>query len=152
MGKALDVLLGRKSSKLSSLLEHAITRNSYLKNRQQALFSISQSDVIQLLNLGHQEQALLRVEHVIKSKNMLDAFDMIESYCHLLKQNMSLIEKNKDCPDDLKEAIGSLIYASSRFGVFPELLHIRDFFSSKFGQEFVSQSLDSPRNFGVNEK
>ncbi|XP_021759657.1 IST1 homolog [Chenopodium quinoa] len=97
MGKALDILLGRKSSKFS-LLEHAITRNSYLKNRQQAVFSFSQSDVIQLLNLGHQEQALLRVEHVMKSKNMLDAFDMIESYCHLLKQNMSLIEKKQRMP------------------------------------------------------
>lgn len=152
MKKTLDVLLGRKSSKLASLLDHAITRNSYHKNRQQALFSISYSDVVQLLNLGHQEEALVRVEHVIKSKNMLDAFALIESYCNLLKQNVSLIEKSKDCPDELKEAIGSLSYASSRIGDFPELQHMRDFFTSKFGQECVSQSIESLGNFGVNEK
>ncbi|KNA19799.1 hypothetical protein SOVF_058250 [Spinacia oleracea] len=152
MGKTLDILLGRKSSKLSSLAEHAITRNSYHKNRQQALFSFSYSDIVQLLNLSHHEQALLRVEHVIKSKNMLDAFDLIESYCQLLKQNTSLIEKTKECPEELKEAIGSLIYASTRFGDFPELQHIRDFFTSKFGHQFVSQSIESPRDFGVNDK
>ncbi|KMT18534.1 hypothetical protein BVRB_2g026720 [Beta vulgaris subsp. vulgaris] len=152
MGKTLNILLGRKSSKLNSFLEHSFTRNSHLKNRQQALFSIFQSDVIELLNLGHQEQALLRVEHVIKSKNMLDAFDLIDYYCNLLLENVSLIEKSKDCPDELKEAIGSLIYASSRFGDFPELQHIRDYYTSKFGHQFVSQAVESPRSFGVNEK
>lgn len=58
----------------------------------------------------------------------------------------------RDCPDELKEAIGSLIYASSRFGDFPELQHIRDYYTSKFGHQFVSQAVESPRSFGVNEK
>ncbi|CAO2825426.1 unnamed protein product [Amaranthus hypochondriacus] len=153
MGKTFGInLLGKKSSKLMSYLDHAITRNSYLKNRQQALYSFSHSDVVQLFNLGHQEQALIRVEHVIKSKNMLDAFDLIDSYCNLLAQNESLIEKSKECPNEFKEAIGSLIYASSRIGDFPELQHIRNYFTSKFGHQFVHQALESPTSFGVNDK
>ena len=62
MGKSrFGILLGRKSSKFVCYLKHAITRNSYLKNRQQALYSCSISDVVQLLHLGHQHHALLRV-------------------------------------------------------------------------------------------
>ncbi|KAL2896476.1 IST1-like protein [Bienertia sinuspersici] len=152
MGKTLDILLGKRSSKLNNLLELSITRNSYLKNRQQALFSFSQSDVVQLLNLGHQQQALLRVEHVIKSKNMLDALALIESYCKFLKENMSLIEKSKDCPEEVREAIGSMIFASSRIGDNPKLQHIRAFFASKYGQDFVTQAIENPRNLGVNDK
>ncbi|XP_057524015.1 uncharacterized protein LOC130803831 [Amaranthus tricolor] len=206
MGKSrFGILLGRKSSKFVCYLKHAITRNSYLKNRQQALYSCSISDVVQLLHLGHQHHALLRVilllilfvsileitqfyssivlkiqgelrilvqggsnthlniyildlmlieqvEHVIESKNMLDVFDMIDSYCNFLAQNVSSIQKSKECPEEYKEAIGSLIFASSRIGDFPELQHIRNYFTSKFGQEFIIQALESPTCFGVNDK
>lgn len=148
----MDALLGRRSSKLSTLLEHAINRTALLKNRQQALFSFSRSDIVQLLQLGYEEQALLRVEHLMKSKNMLDTFDMIESYCHLLLQELPLIERSKECPNELKEATSSLIFASSGIGDFPELQHIREFFSSKFGKEYTSQVIEFPRYLGVNDK
>uniref|UniRef100_A0A7C9DMU0 Uncharacterized protein n=1 Tax=Opuntia streptacantha TaxID=393608 RepID=A0A7C9DMU0_OPUST len=152
MGKTLDALLGRRSSKLSTNLEHAISRAALLKNRQQALFSFSHSDIVQLLRLGYEEQALLRVEHLIKSRNMSDTLQMIESYCHLLLQELPLIERSKECPDEIKEATASLIFASSRIGDFPELQHVRDFFSSKFGKEYTTQVIEFPRYLGVNDK
>lgn len=152
MGKTLDALLGRRSSKLATFLKNSITRIELVKNRHEALLSFSYSDIIQLLKLGYEQEALLRVEHVIKTKNMLDLYAMIESYCHLLLQRVSLIDRSKDCPDELKEAISSLIFASVRIGEFPELQHIRDFFSSKFGKEYVSQAIEFPRFLGVNDK
>ncbi|KAJ8428257.1 hypothetical protein Cgig2_011937 [Carnegiea gigantea] len=127
MGKTLDALLGRRSSKLSTLLEHAINRTALLKNRQQALFSFSRSDIVQLLQLSYEEQALLRV----------------------LILNPA---PTGECPNELKEATSSLIFASSRIGDFPELQHIREYFSSKFGKEYSSQVIEFPRYLGVNDK
>lgn len=37
----------------------------------------------------------LQVEQVIREQNMLDAFVMIENYCHLLIERVVLIQKNK---------------------------------------------------------
>ncbi|KAF5180369.1 Ist1-like protein [Thalictrum thalictroides] len=150
----MDALLRRnfKTSKFKSLVNLAISRLAVLKNQRQVRCSQARSDTSQLLNLGHQERALLRVELVIKEQNMLDAFLMMERYCHELIERVILIENNKECPDELKEAISSLIFAASRCGDFPELQEIRSVFASRFGKDFVSRAAELRNNCGVNPK
>ncbi|KAJ4959752.1 hypothetical protein NE237_019662 [Protea cynaroides] len=154
MGKKLDALLGRgfKTAKFKTLVNLAISRIAVLKNQRQVRCSMARSDVVQLLNLGNHERALLRVELVIKEQNMLDAFVMIESYCNLLIERVVLISNNKECPDELKEAISSLIFAASRCGEFPELQEIRYLFTSRYGKEFSSSVVELRNNCGVNPR
>ncbi|XP_074279151.1 uncharacterized protein LOC141604619 [Silene latifolia] len=151
MGKTLATLFGM-TSKLTSLLRDSITRTTFLRNRHHSLLLFSTSDVVELLKLAQNKQALLRVEHVIKSRNMVETISTVEFYCHLLVKGASQIERNKDCPEEFKEAISSLIYASSRIGEFPELVHIRDYFASRFGKDFVSQITEFPLYSDVNAK
>ncbi|XP_059452860.1 uncharacterized protein LOC132183439 [Corylus avellana] len=153
MGRKLDALLGRnsKTSKLKNLAKLAISRISILKNQRQVRCSHAQSDVIELLKLGHQERALLRVEHVIKEQNMLDAFAMIENYCDLLIERAVLLE-NKECHDELKEGISSLIFAASRCGEFPELQKIRQMLTSRFGKDFADCAVELRNKCRVNPK
>lgn len=64
MGRHIDALLGRntfKASKLKHIVSLAISRLAIFKNQRQARSNIARSDVIQLLNLGHHDRALLRV-------------------------------------------------------------------------------------------
>ncbi|XWS75456.1 hypothetical protein CRYUN_Cryun01aG0089500 [Craigia yunnanensis] len=154
MGRKLDALLGRnfKTSKFKTLVKLAVSRIGILKNQHQVRYSHARSDVSELLNLGHQEQALLRVDHVIKEQNIVDAFTIMESYCHLLMERVMLIQKNTECPDELKEATSSLMFASSRCGEFPELLHIRGVLSSTFGKEFVARAVELRNNCSVHPK
>ncbi|CAK7344387.1 unnamed protein product [Dovyalis caffra] len=154
MGKKLDALFGRKfkTSKFSTLAKLAVSRISILKNQRQVRLSQAKSDVIQLLNLGQQERAVLRIEHVIKDQNMVDAFVMMEDYLHFLIDRVVLLETNKECPDELKEAISSLIFASSRCGEFPELQEIRGIFVSRFGKEIAARAVELRSNCGVNPK
>ena len=56
------------------------------------------------------------------------------------------------CPDELKEAISSLLYAASRCGEFPELQEIRAVLTSRFGKEFASNAIELRNNCGVNHK
>ncbi|KAJ6371071.1 hypothetical protein OIU77_001559 [Salix suchowensis] len=153
MGKKLDALFPRKfnTSKFSSLAKLAISRIAILKNRKQVRVSFAKSDVIQLLNLGYQERALLRVEHVIKDQGMADAFDMMEDYIHFLVDRVVQLQKNRECPDELKEAVSSLIFASSRCGEFPELQEIRGIFASRFGKEFAAGAVELRSNCGIIE-
>ncbi|KAK4771927.1 hypothetical protein SAY86_013702 [Trapa natans] len=156
MRRKLDRILGRgrgfRASKLKPLLSLALTRLSVLKNQRQVRSSNSLSDVLQLLQLGHHERALYRVEQVIKDQNMVDAYLLMESYCNLLIERIDLLEQERECPDELKEAISSLIYASSRCGEFPELIQIRSVFQSYFGKEFVACSIELRNYCGVNTK
>lgn len=63
MGKRLDALLGRsfKTSKLKTIVKLATSRLAVLKNQRQVRCSHARADVVQLLNLDHQEAALVRV-------------------------------------------------------------------------------------------
>ncbi|KAL0549310.1 hypothetical protein IC582_013791 [Cucumis melo] len=156
MGRKLDALLGRnrylKPSKFKTLANMAISRTSILKNQHRARCSLARADVLQLLNLGYQHRAQLRVEIVIKENNMLDALGMIEDYCCLLVEKVALFQMNKECPGEVKEAISSLIFAASRCGEFPELQEIRRIFELKFGTEFASSAIDLRNNCGVSPK
>ncbi|KAL3596905.1 hypothetical protein D5086_008542 [Populus alba] len=129
MGKKLDALFGRKlrTSKFSSLSKLAVSRIAILKNKAE-------------------------VEHVIKDQNMVGAFVMMEDYLHFLNDRVVLLQTNRECPDELKEAVSSLIFASSRCGEFPELQEIRGVFVSRFGKEIAACAVELRSNCGVNPK
>ncbi|KAJ8478617.1 hypothetical protein OPV22_022344 [Ensete ventricosum] len=155
MGRKMDLLLGRRSSRqmpmLKSMLSLTVSRLAVLRNRRQARCDQAREDVAQLLQLGHVDSALLRVEHVIKEQNMLDVFAMVEHYCHLLAERAVLLD-HKECPEELREAIASLIFAASRCGELPELHEVRAIFSSKYGKEFVGAALELRNDCCVNPK
>ncbi|CAI9278616.1 unnamed protein product [Lactuca saligna] len=152
--RKFDALFGRKfeTSKFKATVNLAISRLSVLKNQRQARLGVARSDIIKLLNLNHHEHALNRVEQVIKEQNMFDAFVMMDGYCHLLLQMVNLIEQEKNCPDELKEAASSLLYAAPRCGEFPELQKIRAILTARFGKEFANGAIDLRGNCGVNTR
>ncbi|KAL8249727.1 hypothetical protein R6Q59_006595 [Mikania micrantha] len=123
-----------------------------LKNQRQARLAVARSDIVQLLNLNHHEHALLRVDQVIKEQNMVDVLVMVDGYCHLVLQMVNLIEKEKGCPDELKEAISSLLYAAPRCGEFPELQQVREILTSRYGKEFAYGAIELRTNCGVNTR
>ncbi|KAK7340977.1 hypothetical protein VNO77_21696 [Canavalia gladiata] len=146
-------LLGKSfASKFKTITSLAVSRIVILKNQHKARASYARSDVAELLNLGYHDHALPRVEQWIIEQNMLDVFDMIESYCNFLREKAEVLEKNKECPVELKEATFSLIFASSRCGEFPELHKIREILTSKFGKEFADHAVELHKNNRVNSK
>lgn len=48
----------------------------------------------------------------------------------------------RDCPNDINEAVSTLIFASARLGDLPELLTIRKLFQERYGQRFASAALE----------
>ncbi|XP_076943826.1 vacuolar protein sorting-associated protein IST1-like [Bidens hawaiensis] len=151
MGRKLDALLHR-TSKLKTAINLAISRLAILKNHRHARFNVAHSDIIQLLRLNHHQQALLRVEQVIKDKNTLVVYDMIHDYCDFLKQRANIIEHTTICPEEMKEAVMSLLYAAPRCGEFPELKEIRAILNARFGKELVGSTIESRNYNGVNQK
>ncbi|WOL12648.1 hypothetical protein Cni_G21415 [Canna indica] len=156
MGRKLDMLLGRTTSrrmtsKLKPLLGLAVSRLAVLRNHRQVRCNQARGDVAQLLRLGHVDRALLRVEHAISEQNMFDVFSMLDHYCHLLTEKILLLDQ-KECPDELREAISSIIFAASRCVGLPELEKARGIFSSKYGKEFVSAAVELRNNCCVDPK
>lgn len=53
----------------------------------------------------------------------------------------------RDCPNDVNEAVSSLMFASARCGDLPELQLIRKLFGERYGRRFESAAVElSPGN------
>ncbi|KAI4373294.1 hypothetical protein MLD38_011431 [Melastoma candidum] len=154
MGKKLDRFLGRgfQASKFKPLLKLAISRATVLRNQRRVRVSQSRSDVAQLLKLSHHDRALLRVEEVIREQNMLDVYAMVEGYCSLLVERVSLIEQEKFCPEELKEAVSSLIFVAPRCGDLPELQEVYRTLASRYGKEFAARAIELRNGCAVSPK
>ncbi|KAK3027096.1 hypothetical protein RJ639_042390 [Escallonia herrerae] len=100
-------------------------------------------------NSGTLFRSVQRVEHVIREEKMIGAYDLIEIYSELIAARLPIIESQKNCPIDLKEAIASVIFASPRCADIPELLDVRKHFTAKYGKEFITAAIELRPNSGV---
>lgn len=59
-----------------------------------------------------------------------------------------LVVGSRECPNDVSEAISSLVFASARCGDLPELLLIRKLFGERYGHKFETTAVElSEGNF-----
>ncbi|OMO55948.1 hypothetical protein COLO4_35832 [Corchorus olitorius] len=92
----------------------------------------------------------IRVEHVIREQNIAAAYEILEYFCELLLARVPILETQKECPLDLREAVASIIFAAPRCSDMPDLLQIKNLFSTKFGKEFVLAATELRPDSSVN--
>ncbi|CAK9313646.1 unnamed protein product [Citrullus colocynthis] len=153
MRRILNPLVGRsfKSSGFRRLVQSAFTRLQSLKNYRHGRYSEDRNDVVRLLQDGLPKLALSRCEQMIKHQNLLDAYGMIEGYLNLLVERINLLARGRECPNELKEAVSSVVFAASRWKDFPELEDIKSILTSQFGKEFAGRAVELRNNNSVND-
>nr|TKW16299.1 hypothetical protein SEVIR_5G291700v2 [Setaria viridis] len=150
-GKLSGVLhKGFKPDKCKTSLRMAVARIKLLRNRKEVQVRQMRREVAQLLEANQDMTARIRVEHVIREEKFMQAYDLIEVYCELIVARLSIIDSQKACPIDLKEAIASVIFASMRCSDVTELADVRKHFTSKYGKEFAAAALEVRPDSGVN--
>ncbi|XP_020105873.1 uncharacterized protein LOC109722289 isoform X1 [Ananas comosus] len=140
---------GFKPDKCKTSLRLAVARLKLLRNKREVQIKQMRRELAQLLETGQDQTARIRVEHVIREEKTMSAYDLISVYCELIMARMPMIESQKNCPIDLKEAIASIVFASPRCADVPELMDIRKHFSAKYGKEFVTAALEVRPQCGV---
>lgn len=139
-----------KSGKCKTSLKLAVSRIKLLKNKRDIQVKHLRRDLAQLLATGQEQTARIRVEHVIREEKTMSGYDLIEIYCELIVARLPIIESQKSCPIDLKEAISSVIFASPRCADLPELVDVRKHFTAKYGKDFITSALELRPDCGVN--
>ncbi|CAN6541108.1 unnamed protein product [Malus baccata var. baccata] len=138
-----------KPAKCKTALKLAVSRIKLLKNKKDAQVKQMRRELAQLLETGQDRTARIRVEHVVREEKTKAAFELIEIYCELIAARLPMIESQKNCPIDLKEAITSVVFASPRCADIPELMDIRKHFTAKYGKEFISNAVELRPDCGV---
>ena len=62
------------------------------------------------------------------------------------------VEIFRDLPQDINEALSSLIFAGARCGDLPELQRLRGYFVKRYGLEFASASVELLPGSAVNKQ
>ncbi|KAI4333984.1 hypothetical protein L6164_018728 [Bauhinia variegata] len=141
-----------KSSKCKKVIKKAQCRLKLLKSKRNAIVRQSREDVAELIKNGHEQTALNRVEQLIKDESLAAAYELLDQFCEFILVNLSYIRKHKDCPNDINEAVSSLIFASARFGDLPELRIIRKLFGERYGQRFATTAVELSHGNLVNHQ
>ncbi|XP_059455443.1 vacuolar protein sorting-associated protein IST1 isoform X2 [Corylus avellana] len=107
-------------------------------------------EIAQFLQAGQEAIARIRVEHVIREQNIWAAYEILELFCEFVLARVPIIESQRECPSELREAIASIIFAAPRCSDVPDLLQIKNLFTTKYGKEFVMAVSELRPDSGVN--
>ncbi|KAL0366435.1 UNVERIFIED_CONTAM: ist1 [Sesamum radiatum] len=143
---------GFKAAKCKTLLKLTIPRIKLLRNRREIQMKNMRREIAKLLETGQEATARIRVEHIIREEKMTAAQEIVELFCELITVRLPIIEAQRECPLDLKEAISSLCFAAPRCADLPELLQVQMMFAGKYGKEFVSAATELRPECGVNRQ
>ncbi|KAJ7943152.1 IST1-like [Quillaja saponaria] len=125
-------------TKCKTCLSLAISRIKLLQNKRDVQLKQMRKEIAQFLLAGQEAIARIRVEHVIREQNIWAAYEILELFCEFVLARVPIIESEKDCPPELREAVASIIFAAPRCSDVPDLLHIKNLFTTKYGKEFIS--------------
>ncbi|EPS63330.1 hypothetical protein M569_11456, partial [Genlisea aurea] len=136
-------------AKCKTALKLATSRLKLSRNKKEIQVKQMKREIAALLESGQDRTAMIRVEHVIREEKMVAAYELLEIYCELIVARLPIIESQKTCPVDLKEAIASVVFASPRCGDVPELVDAKKQFTAKYGKDFASAANELRPQCGV---
>ncbi|KAL6603613.1 hypothetical protein ACP70R_043974 [Stipagrostis hirtigluma subsp. patula] len=134
------------------------TRMGPIRRKKHAMIRFLKKDVADLLANGLDTHAFGRMDGLIVELNHAYCYGMIELFCDYIGKQLSSLQKQRECPPEIREAMSTLIFAAARFPDLPELCDLRHIFTERYGdsvEPFVSlefiRKLDS-KEFTKEEK
>ncbi|XP_045830215.1 uncharacterized protein LOC123921631 [Trifolium pratense] len=109
------------------------TRLEMMEKRRRAIQKFTKSDIVELLRRRLDYDAYKRTEWFLFEEKKLSCYEFIEKFIGCISDHLEDIIKQSDCPEECKEAIPSLMYATARLSDLPELRDLRTLFTEKYG-------------------
>lgn len=149
----LQALFGwRKASKCKELIKCLRCRLKLLRSKRDVIIRQLRGDVAQLLKKGLEQSAFARVEQLLKDQSILAAYDLLDHFCEFIVLNLPYIRRHRECPNDINEAVSSLIFSAARCADLPELLTLRKLFGERYGNDFAKVAVELLPGNQVNQQ
>ncbi|ESQ30219.1 hypothetical protein EUTSA_v10011635mg [Eutrema salsugineum] len=128
----------KKSKSTTSYMK---IRLDTVRKKRIAMVKFLKMDIVDFLNNGHDYNAYTRAEVLLEELRIISCYDIIERFCDCISQNLSLMLKKRECPEECREAVSTLIYAAAWVPDVPELKELRSVFMHRFGN-FIASSVN----------
>ncbi|ABN64862.2 predicted protein [Scheffersomyces stipitis CBS 6054] len=135
-------------ARLKTALKMAISKSKFIQEKKSALTKQQRRQLADLLKVGKESSATIRVENIIRDDIYIELLELIELYCELLLARISIIldPARTTCDASLIEAVQSLIYAAPHTEL-NELTSIREILVYKYGPDFGRAAKENTDNF-----
>ncbi len=126
-------------NELKTMILVCQTKINLFRNKKVALIKNKKEEIKKFLKQNNLEVAKVKMDTIIREEDYITIFDILGPICEILKEKVTYILNNNECPTDLKPYIETLIYASYRLE-FEDLLKLTDIFGEKYGKQFVEDA------------
>lgn len=120
----------------------AVQRIQIANNKRINSVKIQKQKISQILAEHKDEKARIQVEHIIRDDFTIEGYEVLELLCELVHERIRQITVAKQCPEDLKEAVSSLIWAAKNVEI-EELKQVGQQLTQKFGKEFAKAAIEN---------
>ncbi|XP_006305177.2 uncharacterized protein LOC17899633 [Capsella rubella] len=128
----------KKSKSTTSYMK---IRLDIVRKKRIAMVRNYKTDIVNFLNNGQDYEAYRRADLLLEELRIISCYDLIERFCDCISENLPLMLKKRECPEECREAVSSLIYATAWVPDVPELKDLRAVFTKRFGN-FVASSVN----------
>ncbi|XP_059290794.1 uncharacterized protein LOC132044322 [Lycium ferocissimum] len=120
-------------SKCKSLTRQTKTRIEMIRKKRNAMQKYLKNDITDLIKSGLDVNAYDRTEGLLVELNFLSCYDFLDLYCEQILSHLETISRQRECPENCKEPVGSLMFAAARLADLPELRQLRTMFNERYG-------------------
>eukprot|EP00211_Chloroparvula_japonica_P014697 CAMPEP_0119140204 /NCGR_PEP_ID=MMETSP1310-20130426/28812_1 /TAXON_ID=464262 /ORGANISM="Genus nov. species nov., Strain RCC2339" /LENGTH=255 /DNA_ID=CAMNT_0007131545 /DNA_START=26 /DNA_END=790 /DNA_ORIENTATION=- len=130
------------SARCKIQLSLALKRIKIHRSRKAEQIKLHKREIADLLKTEKYSLARVKTSAVILEDCMIEAYNLVESHCEMILPRISSLDYAKSCPEEMRLAIGSVLYAAPYMNV-EELLKVRQMFVAKFGKRFPEECIES---------
>ena len=118
-----------------------VIQNKLTLYRNKKIASIKQKklEIGRCLKENNLDVAKAKMDTIIREEDMITVYDILGPLCEILKERVTYIISNSECPPDLRAQLDSVIYASTRVEV-DELHILRDLIMRRYGQNYIMKA------------
>ena len=118
-----------------------VIQNKLLLFRNKKVASIKQKkkEIAKCLKENNLDVAKAKMDSIIREEDMITSYDILGPLCEILKERVTYIITNNECPPDLRAQLDSIIYASTRLDL-EEFLKLREMIMIRYGQAYVMKA------------
>ncbi len=118
-----------------------VIQNKLTLYRNKKIASIKQKklEISRCLKDNNLDVAKAKMDTIIREEDMITVYDILGPLCEILKERVTYIISNSECPPDLRAQLDSVIYASTRVEV-DELHILRDMIMRRYGQNYIMKA------------
>ncbi|KAK9229117.1 hypothetical protein WN944_022074 [Citrus x changshan-huyou] len=128
-----DVGRSKFYKKIKHLLKLSKTRVETIVKKRNAVQKYLKNDIAELLRNGLDVNAYGRAEGLLVELNWSTCYNFIEQCVGCILGKLAAMESQRECPNECKEAVQSLMHSAARFADMPELRDPRTVFTERYG-------------------